>query len=416
MYNKAICYVVKMLFNGRGKNNCVKVSSPLRNRVEMRINMKNKPKAGILSMHRIYNYGSFLQAYGLKEILKELGCEVEFADYHPGECLIKADGGTGIKRKLSKVSETLRYNASLKDKIKFIKYKKNYAANNYPYLGIDDKMNYNPKVDVLVIGSDEVFNCVQNNTNVGFAPEFFGVGNRAGKLITYAASCGNTTYDKLVKYKVKDKVAEWLKAFDDISVRDNNTGEVVKKLIGKEPVYNLDPVLAYDYIGKCDKIKKEITDKNYMILYGYSGRFSKEECKKIRAYADRRGLKIYCIGGIQNCCDKFIDCSPFDVIAYFKNSSCVVTDTFHGTILSVITHRRFVSLVRNSGYGNSQKLTDLLIRLKLEDRIAESLEDIDNILAKAVDYTDTDMIIKEERKNTYDYLKNAIGRNGDLCE
>ena len=94
----------------------------------------------------------------------------------------------------------------------------------------------------------------------------------------------------------------------------------------------------------------------------------------------------------------------------------MVTDTFHGTILSVITHRRFVSLVRNSGYGNSQKLTDLLIRLKLEDRIAESLEDIDNILAKAVDYTDTDMIIKEERKNTYDYLKNAIGRNGDLCE
>ena len=67
-------------------------------------------------------------------------------------------------------------------------------------------------------------------------------------------------------------------------------------------------------------------------------------------------------------------------------------------------------------YINSQKLTDLLIRLKLEDRIAESLEDIDNILAKAVDYTDTDMIIKEERKNTYDYLKNAIGRNGDLCE
>ena len=84
--------------------------------------MKNKPKAGILSMHRIYNYGSILQAYGLKEILKELGCEVEFADFHPGECLIKADGGTGIKRKLSKVSETLRYNASLKDKIKFIKY------------------------------------------------------------------------------------------------------------------------------------------------------------------------------------------------------------------------------------------------------------------------------------------------------
>ncbi len=365
-------------------------------------------KAGILSMQRIYNYGSFLQAYGLKEILKELGCDVEFVDYHPGECLIKADGGTGIKRKLAKVSETFRYNAKLEDKLKFIKYKKNYAKNNYPYLGIDDTMNYNPQLDVLVIGSDEVFNCVQNNTNVGFAPELFGVGNNAKKLITYAASCGNTTYEKLEKYKVKDKVSKWLKAFDCISVRDKNTGEIVSKLTGKDCVYNLDPVLAYDYIGKCDKIKKKVPDKNYIILYGYSGRFSKEECKRIRKYADKKGLKIYCIGGIQNCCDKFIDCSPFDVISYFMNANAVVTDTFHGTILSVITHRKFVSLVRKSGYGNSQKLIDLLMRLKLKDRVANNINDIETILSHDIDYSCTDKIIKEERNNTYEYLKNAI--------
>lgn len=35
-----------------------------------------KPRAGILSMQRIYNYGSFLQAFGLKSILESLGCDV----------------------------------------------------------------------------------------------------------------------------------------------------------------------------------------------------------------------------------------------------------------------------------------------------------------------------------------------------
>lgn len=40
-------------------------------------------KAGILSMQRIYNYGSFLQAYALKKMMEECGAEVEFVDYHP---------------------------------------------------------------------------------------------------------------------------------------------------------------------------------------------------------------------------------------------------------------------------------------------------------------------------------------------
>ena len=85
-------------------------------------------------MQRIANYGSFLQAYGLKSILEELGCEVQFVDYHPGKTLIPADGGIGFKRKIAKVLEVLKYNAPLKEKIKFIKYKKNYARNYYPYL------------------------------------------------------------------------------------------------------------------------------------------------------------------------------------------------------------------------------------------------------------------------------------------
>lgn len=362
-------------------------------------------KVGILSMQRIANYGSFLQAYGLKSILEELGCEVEFVDYHPGKTLIPADGGIGLKRKISKLIEALKYGAPLKEKIKFIKYKKDYAKNYCPYLGISNEMNYAPELDLLVIGSDEVFNCVQNNTNVGFSPELFGAKMNAKKVITYAASFGNTTVEKLKKYGVADEVASYLKKIDAISVRDDNSGKVVTELIGIEPVYNLDPVLVYDFIGKCKGIPASIPEDNYMILYGYSGRFSKEECREIRKYADSKGLKIFCIGGVQDSCDKFIDCNPFKVIAYFQYASCVVTDTFHGTILSVITHKQFVSVVRNVGYSNSEKMTDLLRRLHLSHRIIDDLNEVDIKIDEIINYNKVYEIIKDERHKSYTYLR-----------
>ena len=369
-------------------------------------------KVGILSMQRIANYGSFLQAYGLKKLLEDQGCDVEFVDYHSGRTLIAADGGHGIVRKISKVLEVFRYRAPLKEKIKFIQYKKNYASNYYPYLGIGAEMNYAPELDLLVIGSDEVFNCVQSNTNVGFSPELFGAGHRANRLITYAASFGNTTLDKLKKYAVSGQVGQWLSDFDAVSVRDTNSGAIVGALTGREPRYHLDPVLAYDFMGRCEKIPESVPEKEYMILYGYSGRFTKEECEAVRAYAQKHKLKVFCIGGVQNCCDNFIDCDPFKVIAYFQHAACVVTDTFHGTILSVITHRQFASVVRKAGYGNAEKMVDLLSRLGLTDRSVADLSDLGTVLQKKIDYTATDAIIQQERKHTCAYLAQQIASKG----
>jgi hypothetical protein len=367
--------------------------------------MKN---VGILSMQRIQNYGSFLQAYGLKEILKELDCNVQFVDYLPGKTLIPTREGKGYLRSLYKVLEVIKYKAPLKAKIDFIKYKKNYGANYFPYLGINNEKNYNPEVDVLVIGSDEVFNCVQSNTNVGFSPELFGVNNRAKKLISYAASFGNTTEDTIEQYGIKDKLSHWLRNFDAISVRDENSYSIIKSLTGLEPQYNLDPVLAYDFVGKCEQIPKSVDQKKYLLLYGYSGRFSKNECEEIRKFAKYKGLEIICIGGIQSCCDRFVSGSPFEVISYFQNAEYVITDTFHGTILSIITHSKFAVLIRTTGYSNSNKLCDLLNRLKINDRVISEIKDLQKLLEHEIDYRETDRVIADERKRTYEYLRNQI--------
>ena len=375
-------------------------------------------KVGIMSMQRVYNYGSFLQGYGLKSLIEELGCEVEFVDYNVGKCLISDESkDKGFKKLLSnsrvasKLVEYVEFKAPIKEKIKFIKYKKNYAKNNFPILGVTKEFNYNPKLDVLVIGSDEVFNCVQSNTNVGFSPELFGANNNAKKVMSYAGSFGNTTVEKLKKYNVDKEVGNLLSKFDAISVRDNNSGKIVEKLTGIKPNYNLDPVLVYDYMNKCKDKIKDIKDKDYIILYGYSGRFNSEECKVIKEYAKKHNKKVYCFGGVQEVCDKFIDCSPFEVLSYFKNADAIITDTFHGTIFSIITKRKFATVIRKShgtGYGNEEKLTDLLRRTKLTERITININDIEQLLNIEIDYTETFKVLEEERENTKEYLKKNI--------
>lgn len=357
-------------------------------------------------MQRILNYGSFLQAYALREILSDLGCNVEFVDYHISGCII-ASKRSGVKRKISKALDTFKIKAHLKDKIKFVKYKKNFASNYHPYLGLQNAKNYNPELDILIIGSDEVFNCIQDNPNVGFSPELFGANNRAEKVVSYAASFGSTTAEALKSHGIYDEIKKYFLKFDRISVRDRNSYDIIRQMTCKEPEYHLDPVLIYDFIGKCSMIPS-ISDKKYLILYGYSGRFSREECRHISRFAKNRGLKIYCIGGLQHYCNKFIDCSPLEVIAYFKNADFVISDTFHGTILSVITHRKFATVIRDGSNGNSQKLTSLLEDLNLKDRLLTSGEDLEKVLTSEIDYESVDKILQRERQRTEEYLKMCL--------
>lgn len=364
-------------------------------------------------MQRIANYGSFLQAYALKQLIENLGHSVEFVDYHVGAPVIndKADNGNKYIRKIEKGFETFRHKASLSHKLAFIQYKQSFGKKYMPLLGISDEMNYNPILDCLVIGSDEVFNCIQKNSNVGYSPELFGKNNRAKKLITYAASFGNTTLEKLDKYGKTEEIAELLSKFNAISVRDKNSGEIVGRLTDKIPVYHLDPVLAYDYTNHCDKIPELRLSEKYLILYAYSGRISEEEADWIAAYAKKKNLKIYAIGGIQKCADHFIDCSPFEVLAYFQHAEEVITDTFHGSIFSVITHCRFTTIVRKSvgnSYGNEEKLSDLLKRLRLTGRMTTRVEDVERINEQSIPYSEVDDILHRQRKTTAEYLKKNI--------
>ncbi|MCH4056724.1 MAG: polysaccharide pyruvyl transferase family protein [Lactobacillaceae bacterium] len=342
-------------------------------------------------------------------MLEELGAHVEFVDYHPGQTLIASNNTNGLLRKTEKALQSLLIDTSVKNKINFINFKRNYAKKYLSILGIKEIYNYSPQLDLLIIGSDEVFNCVQSNPNVGFSADLFAQNQPAKRIVSYAASFGNTTYEKLENVGVNKKIESWMKSFDKISVRDKNSQAIIKKMIGRSPSRHLDPVLAYDFLQK-EKFPTVDNTLPYLLLYGYSGRFSKDECTEISKFADKHNLTVLCIGGIQNGGPnfQFVDCSPLDVITYFKSAQYVITDTFHGTILSVITHKPFATLVRQSGYGNAEKVLDLLEILGLKQQQLLSLKDISTVMFNEINYSAVDQVIQLERKRTYEYLKGEL--------
>lgn len=368
-----------------------------------------KPIVGIMSMQRIRNYGSFLQAYGLKRMLESLGCAVRFVDYRPGRCLVESDHPSRLSRPAAKLAEVLKGPGPLSAKLAYANHKRRYDARTWPLLGIPTEPDYRTdSLDMLVIGSDEVFNCVQSNSNVGYSPDLFGASSRAGRTVTYAASCGNTTVEKLRAHGVDGEVADWLGKLDAVSVRDENTAAVVRELTGSDPARNFDPVLAWDFFGK-ENIPESPVRGRYMIAYAYSGRLSGEECTFMRSYADKHGLKVVNVGGVQGCCDDFLDIGPFEVLAAFRGAECILTDTFHGTILSAIAERPFATIVRTRGYGNAEKLTDLLDRLGLCGRVVGNSGDFVRLLDSEPDWLPVRDRIAESRSRASRYLAEQIG-------
>lgn len=122
----------------------------------------------------------------------------------------------------------------------------------------------------------------------------------------------------------------------------------------------------------------------------------------------RKEFEGICNWWYPKCADRFVDCSPFEVLAYFRNAEEVITDTFHGSIFSVITHRPFTTLIRKSvgnSYGNEEKLSDLLKRLGLANRMTTKIEDTENINEKAIDYAKVDEQLKAHREVAKEYLR-----------
>lgn len=373
-------------------------------------------KVGILSMQRCINWGSYLQAWGLKHLIeRECKCQVEFVDIEgeDWEGRVELSALVPIKRLYHKIMYQI---SPEKNAIHFEPYKMNENLINgkkminglldkhWKVLGLNDKPLTNMECDVLVIGSDEMFNCTMPRY-INRYMSLFGMNVRCKKKISYAASSGDTTIEKISMNGISKDVAKAYQSFHQLSVRDQNSYNIIKQLTGKEALFHLDPVLMYEF-PEVDSIK--VKHKNYIAVYGYGNNIDDPEViQELKKFAKSNNLKLLAVGNGQDFCDETVAFSPFEVLAYMKNASYSVTNTFHGTIFSLKYGIPFAVMLRGM---NQNKLGDLVQRFSVTDRILDDPQNLEQILTKRLNVDYIEQKILYNRKLTCDYLKaNILG-------
>ncbi len=351
-------------------------------------------------MQRVANYGSFLQAYGLKKTIESMGgYDVVFIDYKNKAPVVPYSRRKWFKHLLRQFTLV----AWAEDEVYFRgTFRYQYRHQFLPMLGISYRRNPRARADVAVIGSDEVFNCLQSGVNVGFSPMLFGQGIRAKKVISYAASCGYTDIEGIDRYGLRGQLGAYLDTFSALSVRDKNTRDVVKSLTGREPEMNLDPVLISDY----ELPEGDLPIHDYVILYTYpSCPYSEQERAEILEFCRRNGKKLVSFGAAQSWVDIRMKADPFELLRYFQEADFIITDTFHGSIFSIKYNKNFAVVIRPT---NKQKLGDLLSRLHMQSRQITDFDQLQERYDTVPDYAGTNAVIAEEKEHALCYLRQNL--------
>lgn len=351
-------------------------------------------KIGILSMQKILNYGSFLQAFSLKKQFENRGHEVYFIDIEPGRviCPAKAEK-MNICKKFDRYFLKRIENYLLDKKMSRI-----HIEDYEKFLETEKHLDDSDRFDIAVIGSDEVFNATVSS-RWGFTTQLFGDIKNADRIVTYAASCGSTTLDLAKAYGIEKDIRDALQNVEMFSVRDQNSYEFVHGITKRSAVINVDPVFLADYDSY---IKLPVRRKPYLLVYAYGNRINDEkEIKAIKSYAKKNKLDILCVGMQQRWCKYNIAANAFELLGYVKNAECIVTDTFHGSVFSIKYNKKFVTLIRES---NKQKLGGLLKQFGLYNRAIFDMNMFENVMDSMIDYKNVNAIIHDEQEKSKRYL------------
>lgn len=336
------------------------------------------------------NCGTCLQAYSTYKTLKEMGHNVVFLfqDTPNGNLSFKQRIKTFIIKCLK-----LEFNAAKLLLMSARAYEK--FEKRFPTIKIDSEAINS--IDLFVLGSDTIwnFNSPYFYDKRGiYTGKVFG----AERSITYAASAANTPYEAFLKDEEIKTAIENLKA---ISVRDENTAELVKKLTGRDASIVCDPTMLVEK-HVFDNLVIDIPDKKYILIYVF-GTLKKEDQKAILKFKEKHGLKLISFGESRPWCDKSI---PYDVqafVSYMKNADFVITNTFHGTIFSIINNKVFAE------YGIKQKkISDLLNQLQLTDSAVNEERSLEDVFENGLDYSLVNEKIKKFRESSLHYLKENL--------
>lgn len=298
-------------------------------------------KVGIITYHFARNYGAVLQCFALQTFLEKKGFCVEIINYVNSNQYNNNDyykHGFNIKKIIINILlfPFIRFRKE-KNK-KFIDFNKKYLHLTKRIQNVEALESFinDKKYDYLISGSDQVFNPNIEDFDISFLFPF----ETNAKKISYAASTGNANSSDI------EKIKSYILDFNKISIREKND---IKKFdnFNTKIFVTPDPVMILKREDWIEKINNNNSDnKKYLLCYFLHKNLFKREFKIAKKIAKERDLKIininarYSIFSLKR--GTVFDAGPEDFVNYVKNSDFVCTDSFHGTLFSIIFEKEFI--------------------------------------------------------------------------
>lgn len=350
--------------------------------------MEKKLKIAIVTIIS-YNYGNRLQNYALQETLRKLNVQVETI---PVEIKYNLKGKIKLWIKTIVAPVMKRYSGVCWDLFdQNIRWSRYTAADN----------DVGTQYDYFVAGSDQIWN---PNFEFNSDREFLTFASKE-KRIAYSASIG---LDEL-PYNEIDRYKRHISAFKAVSVREKSAADIVESLGCIRPEVVLDPtmLLSVEQWKVVINQSKLRIQKRYAVAY-FLGIRTAEFDSYITKKAAEMGIALIDIMNLP--CDIKNKIGPAEFVSLLYNSEAVFTDSFHGTVFSILFHKPFIVFERpyEEGYGRmSSRLDTLLETFKLNERRVNSTDQLEMLELKC-DFLNTDEILKEERKKSIGFLEGAL--------
>ncbi len=349
-------------------------------------------KIGIITLFGNDNYGNKLQNYALQEVLKSLGT-------------IDVETIINEKKSLKKMINNLFDNNKPNDRIQsFIEFNHNIKYSNYTVNMNRPKLNNS--YDVLIFGSDQIWNCDFE----GKYPLFYGDFKSKAKLISYSASMGKNFIDP----KYLNKYIKCLNKFSFISVREISSKLYLESILKKDSIeVHIDPTMLltssdWDKISKKPK-KLDVCPNKYILNY-----FLGNQPEEIKSEIRRIARKFDCdIIDLLDKKGKYYNCGPSEFVFLEKNAFLICTDSFHSSVFALIFNKPFIVFERNQKNieSMSSRLDNLIDLFQLKNRKFNGNKITKNNIEH--DYSKAYIILEEEQKKALTYLKKAINIKED---
>lgn len=360
-------------------------------------------KIGIITWHYYNNFGSTLQSYALQTTIEKLGYKAEIINYRN-----KSFGQESI------IKKTLKYSIARIIKLINGKFGERFL---YPFLVFRKKQLNETKViydydklnkiadnyQTIICGSDQIW-----APNV-FNPIYminFAEGKKI-KKVSYAASVGLN----YIPSKLQDTYKELLSDFYAISVREEVGMLLLKDKCEIDSTVVLDPTFLLDRY-EYQKLQQPVKGIEQPFIFCYFLNKEHQYREQVEIYAKNKGYSIigYSVKEDDSSWMTLLKkIGPSEFLWLVENSSIVFTDSYHGTIFSLIFNKKFWTFERfnlNDTINQNSRIYQLSKVFGIEQRILND----DSILedSQSMDYNLFEEILKKEKNASINFLKEAL--------